>query len=105
MQKYSRLRCLLLVQGLVNYFGWSDSTYIIKVALQTLTLQGLQGTPCRSILTRKTLFLLQGTLFSLQGSCFHYRDIPVNPCTSLYRIDALLAGGSKGNGNYWPKSE
>ena len=25
-------------------------------------------------------------LFSLQGPCFHYRDFPVNPCTSLLGI-------------------
>ena len=41
---------------------------------------------CKSILTGKTLFSLKETLFSLQGSCFHYRDFPVNPCTSLSGI-------------------
>ena len=46
----------------------------------------METTPCKSILTGKNLFSLQGTLFLLQESCFHYRDFPVNPCTSLYGI-------------------
>ena len=54
--------------------------------LQTQILKGLQWTPCKSILTGKNLFSLQGTLFSLQGYCFHYRDFPLKPCTSLYGI-------------------
>ncbi len=33
-----------------------------------------QGTPC---------FHNREPLFSMQGPCFHYRDFPVNLCTSL----------------------
>ena len=29
-------------------------------------------------------------LFSLQGPCFHYRDFPVNPCTSMLKIAVCL---------------
>ena len=35
--------------------------------------------PCESIPSGKPLFWWQ-------GSCFHYRDFPVNPCTSLLGI-------------------
>ena len=31
----------------------------------------------------KTCFHYREPLFSLQGPCFHYRDFPVNHCTSL----------------------
>ena len=34
----------------------------------------------------KTSFHYREPLFSLQGPCFHYRDFPVNPCTSLLGI-------------------
>ena len=34
----------------------------------------------------KTCFHYREPLFSLQGPCFHYRDFPVNPCTSLLGI-------------------
>ena len=57
-----------------------------KEALETQTLQSLQGTPCKSNLTGKNLFSLQGSLFSLQGSGFHYRDFPAKHCTSLCKI-------------------
>jgi hypothetical protein len=55
----------------------------------------LQGVPCKSILTGKNLFSLQGTLFSLQGSCCHYRDFPAKPCTSLYGF-AVIEKAVKG---------
>ena len=34
----------------------------------------------------KTCFHYREPLFSLQGPCLHYRDFPVNPCTSLLGI-------------------
>ena len=34
----------------------------------------------------KTCFHCMEPLFSLQVPCFHYRDFPVNPCTSLLGI-------------------
>ena len=37
----------------------------------------------------KTCFHYREPLFSLQGPCFHYRDFPVNPCTSLLGIAVL----------------
>ena len=59
----------------VNQSSWFKLFLLQNfIKLQIPTLKGLQGTPCKSILTGKTLFSLQGTLFSLQGSCFHYRD-------------------------------
>ena len=40
-----------------------------------------QGKPC---------FHYREPLFSLQGPSFHYRDFPVNPCTSLLGIAVYL---------------
>ena len=89
----SDIYCLFIEERNLSYCynGFSLQSFFnlwcIKLALQTLTLQGFQGTLCKSILTGKNLFSLQGTLFSLQGSCFHYRDFPVNPglqCTSNF---------------------
>ena len=34
----------------------------------------------------ETCFHYREPLISLQGPCFHYRDFPVNPCTSLLGI-------------------
>ena len=55
--------------------------------LQTQTLQGLQGTPCKSILTGKTCFHYREPLFWLQGPCFLCKSLyfPVRDCSVAWK--------------------
>ena len=52
-------------------------------ALQTQTLYSLQEISVSQFPQGKTCIRYREPLFSLQGPCFHYRDFPVFPCTSL----------------------
>ena len=47
--------------------------------MQTQTLYGLQGIPCKSIPTEKTLFSLQGTPVLIAGSLFTLQGFPCKP--------------------------
>ena len=47
--------------------------------LQTQTLLGLQGTPCKSIITGKNLFSLHGTPVLITGSLFSLQGFPCKP--------------------------
>ena len=50
----------------------------------------------------KTCFHYREPLISLQGPCFHYRDFPVNPCTSLLGIAVKRQlDGHKGKGKHY----
>ena len=54
-------------------------------ALQTQTLEALQGTPCKSIPTGKNLFLLQGTPVLIAGPLFSLQGFPCKPLYFLVR--------------------
>ena len=72
-------------------------------ALQTQTLQSLQGTPCKSILIGKSVLhskgnpvLIAGILFSLQGFPCKTLYFPVRDCsvhTALSWINNVLLYG------------
>ena len=66
--------------------------------LQTQTLHSSQGISCVSQFPQgKTYFHYREPLFSLQGPCFHYKDFPVNPCTSLLGIAVCLSQAFESN--------
>jgi hypothetical protein len=62
------------------------SCYYFCMHCKTKPCKAYRELPVSQFSQGKTFFHYRESLFSLQGSCFHCKDFPVNPCTSLLGI-------------------
>ena len=61
-----------------------------EATLQTQSCKAHRELPVSQFTQGKTCFHYREPLFLLQGPCFHYKNFPVNPCTSLLGIAMIV---------------
>ena len=75
-----------------SFLSWqSKKFYFFMVHCKPKPCIAHRELPVSQFPQGKTCFHYREPLFSLQGPCFHYRDFPVNPCTSLLGIAVCLS--------------